>query len=324
MTEAGRIALLTRVLSAGTRAGGAIEVGIGDDAAVLSLASLAGRRLVWTVDEQVEGTHFRRDLASWRDVGWRSFMAAASDVAAMGAEPWCALSALVVPDDVDDLALEQVALGQRAAADAVGAPVVGGNLARGPALSLATTLLGTCDRAVLRAGAVAGDGLWMAGRVGLAAAGLRALGAGEGDLAPLQAAIDAWRRPRALVSEGRAMAGVAHAAVDVSDGLACDVGHMADASGVCAVLEERVVLADADLAAAAAALGADALRLALHGGEDYALVVASPVPIEGFRRVGEIAAGRGVMLRGPSGQRPIEPRGFDHFTSGRPTGASGS
>jgi thiamine-monophosphate kinase len=324
VTEAGRIALLTRVLSAAGSAGRGIEVGIGDDAAVLSLASLAGRRIVWTVDEQVEGTHFRRDLAGWRDVGWRSFMAAASDVAAMGAEPWCALGALVVPDDVDDAALEQIALGQRAAADAVGAPVVGGNLARGPVLSLATTLLGLCERAVLRGGALPGDGLWMAGRLGLAAAGLRALAAGKGGGGSLEVAVDAWRRPRALVSEGRAMASVAHAAVDVSDGLACDVGHIAAASGVCVVLDESALLADADLSGAAAALGASALDLALHGGEDYALVVASPVPVPGFRRIGEIVDGRGVMLRGPDGQRPIEPRGFDHFTSGRPPEASGS
>ena len=71
-------------------------MGIGDDAAVLEVAA-AGTRLVWTVDEQVEGTHFRRELLAWRDVGWRSFMAAASDVAAMGAAPWCALAALVLP-----------------------------------------------------------------------------------------------------------------------------------------------------------------------------------------------------------------------------------
>jgi thiamine-monophosphate kinase len=315
VNEAWRIAMLKRVLSAG--AGGGIEVGIGDDAAVLAVGD--GRRLVWTVDEQVEGTHFRRDLVGWRDVGWRSFMAAASDVAAMGAAPWCALSAIVVPDDVDDGALEQIARGQHAAAHEVGAPVVGGNLARGPALSIATTLLGTCDRPVLRAGAVAGDGLWLAGRVGLAAAGLRALGAGKGSAA--EVADGAWRTPRALVAEGRAMGLVAHAAVDVSDGLACDVGHLADASGVCAVIDESALLSDGDLVAAARAIGADVLDLALQGGEDYALVAASPVAIDGFRRVGEVTAGHGVALRGPSGQRPIEPRGYDHFTSGKPTGA---
>ena len=317
MTEAWRVAMLKRVLSAGAGAG--IEVGIGDDAAVLALAD--GRRLVWTVDEQVEGTHFRRDLVAWRDVGWRSFMAAASDVAAMGAAPWCALSAIVVPDDVDDAALEQIARGQQAAAQELGAPVVGGNLARGPALSIATTLLGTCDRAVLRAGAVAGDGLWMAGRVGLAAAGLRALEAGRGSEASLQPGIRAWRTPSALVAPGHAMGAVAHAAIDISDGLACDLGHMADASAVCAVVDEGALLADADLCAAASALGVDPLDLALHGGEDYALVVASPVAIAGFRRIGELTVGRGVALRGPAGQRPIEPRGYDHFTSGKPPGA---
>ena len=317
MNEAGRIALLRRVLSAETRAGGfrGIEVGIGDDAAVLALS---GRRLVWTIDEQVEGTHFRRDLLSWRDMGWRSFMAAASDVAAMGAEPWCALAALVLPDDVDDAALEQVAQGQAAAAQAVGAPVVGGNLARGPALSIATTLLGICPRAILRGGALPGDGLWLAGRLGLAAAGLRALLAGKEATASLAAAVLAWRAPRALVAEGRAMASVAHAAIDVSDGLACDVGHLAQASVVCAVLDEGALLADPELVTAAGALGASALDLALHGGEDYALVVASPVALDGYRRIGEVTVGGGVMLRGPKGQRPIEPRGFDHFTSGKP------
>jgi thiamine-monophosphate kinase len=321
VNEAGRLAMLARVLSwssPGAASPGGIEVGIGDDAAVLALGD---RRLVWTVDEQVEGTHFRRDLASWHDIGWRSFMAAASDVAAMGAEPWCALSALVLPDDLDDAALEELARGQRAAAAEVGAPVIGGNLARGPALSIATTFLGTCERAILRRGALAGDGLWMAGRVGLAAAGFRALDAGidagKGP-ATLDAAVLAWRRPRALVAAGRGMAPVAHAAVDVSDGLACDVGHLAEASAVRAVLDEDALLADEGLAGAASAIGVEALDLALYGGEDYALVVASPVPIDGFRRIGEVTAGRGVALRSSNGERPIEPRGFDHFTSGKP------
>jgi thiamine-monophosphate kinase len=305
--EVGRIAMLARVLRA---AGQGIEVGIGDDAAVLSPP---GTRLVWTIDEQVEGVHFRRDLASWRDVGWRSYMAAASDVAAMGATPWCALAALVVPGDVDDAVVEAIATGQRDAADAAGAPVVGGNLARGPAMSIATTLLGTCERPVERRGARAGDGLWMAGRVGLAAAGLRALEEGKGTEPRLAAAIAAWRSPRGLFAEGRAMAGKAHAAVDVSDGLARDAGHVAEASGVQVVLDETALLADEGLLDAARALGASALDLALHGGEDYALVAAGDQPIEGFRRIGEVRTGRGLVLRCVTGERPLEPRGFDHF-----------
>src|SRR5271170_2376015 len=76
---------------------GGVVLGIGDDAAVLD--ARPGRRLVWTVDTQVEGVHFRRDWLSAGEIGWRAFVAAASDLAAMGAEPWCALSALVLPKD---------------------------------------------------------------------------------------------------------------------------------------------------------------------------------------------------------------------------------
>ncbi len=301
--------MLARVLRASAPG---LEVGIGDDAAVL-LAEHARGRIVWTIDEQVEGSHFRRDWLSWHDVGWRSFMAAASDLAAMGAAPWGALCALVLPDDVGDAALEQIALGQRDAAIAVGAPVVGGNLARGATLSIATTLLGTCDRAVTRGGARPGDALWMAGQIGLAAAGLRALQAGRGSEPTFGDAVAAWRRPRALIAEGSAMGTVAHAAVDVSDGLARDAGHVARASGAQLVLDEVALRSDKALNEAAAALGIEPLELALHGGEDYALVIASPIPIEGFRPIGEVRNGDGLVLRSQSGERALEARGFDHF-----------
>jgi thiamine-monophosphate kinase len=310
----------TKTDSARGRNAAGIELGIGDDAAVLDpreapfrLQGEAPFRLVWTIDEQVEGTHFRLDLASFRDIGWRSFMAAASDIAAMGAAPWCALGALVLPDSVDDAAFEEVLCGQRDAAAAVGAPLVGGNLARGPALSIATTFLGTAAHAVRRRGAVPGDGVWVAGPLGLAAAGLRALLTGRGDETALAAAVGAWRRPVALIAAGRAMAPLAHAAVDVSDGLARDAGHIAEASGVSVVFDEAALCADSILESAAAALGVPALELALYGGEDYALVVASPAPIEGFRRVGDVVAGSGIALRSARGIDTVEARGFDHF-----------
>jgi thiamine-monophosphate kinase len=322
LDERARIAALARRFGRPGLERAGVEVGIGDDAAVLR-APPAAASLVFTIDEQVEGQHFRRDLASFYDIGWRSFMAAASDVAAMGAIPWCALSALVLPDDVDDAALDDIARGQRDAADAIDAPIVGGNLARGPrghGLSIATTLLGTCASPVRRSGARAGDGLWIAGRVGLAAAGWRALDRGLPASGHLVAAVDAWRRPRALVAEGRAMAAVANAAIDVSDGLARDAGHVAEASGVRLVLDASAILSDASLLAAAGALGGEgvacddlALDLALHGGEDYALVVASDVPIHGFRRIGDVREGRGLALREAGEETTIEPTGFDHF-----------
>jgi thiamine-monophosphate kinase len=314
MDERSRIAMLAGIFASAPGAPGrAVQIGIGDDAAVLDSRALAGGTIVWTIDEQVEGTHFRRDLLTWHDVGWRSFMAAASDIAAMGALPWCALCAFALPRDVDDRALEQMVIGQRDAASTLEAPIVGGNLARGGQLSVATTLLGTCERAVTRSGARPGDGLWIAGSVGLAAAGLRALETGRGRDERLGVAVESWRTPRARIADGRSMEAVAHAAIDVSDGLARDVGHIADASGVQIALDGPALRSDAALLDAADALGLSALDLALYGGEDYALVVASLVAIDGFRRIGEVRDGAGLVLREPENERSIDPRGFDHF-----------
>lgn len=314
-SELERIATLAAIFhGAGSLSRSGVSVGIGDDAAVLDPAALgAGVSLVWTIDEQVEGTHFRREWLTWRLVGYRSFMAAASDLAAMGAEPWCALASLVLPLDLDDAAFEDLARGQREASDAVGAPIVGGNLARGDAVSVTTTLLGRSARPLLRTGARAGDGLWLAGEVGLAAAGLAALLRG-GEGARLADAVDAWRSPRARVADGRAMVAYAHAAIDISDGLAQDISHLARASDLCAVIDEvRLRAACPRAHSAAEALGGDALELILHGGEDYALVAASDAPIPGFSCIGELRAGAGLVLARATGEESLAPRGFDHF-----------
>src|SRR5262249_20943510 len=142
---------------------------LGDDAALLTPPSEGS--LVWTVDAHVENVHFRRDWLSWEDLGWRSFMAAARDVAAMGGRAWGALSALALTIDVEDDAVLAIARGQKDAADAIHAFVAGGNLARANEISVTTTVLGVATRPVERRGARPGDGLWLAGTVGLARAG---------------------------------------------------------------------------------------------------------------------------------------------------------
>jgi thiamine-monophosphate kinase len=317
----GRSSELERIARIAARfavpAGSAIARGIGDDAAVLDGGLRGAAQIVWTVDAQVEGVHFRTDLASWEDVGWRSFMAAASDLAAMGATPWCALGSLVLSPVIDDAALDALTLGQSDAARAVGAPIVGGNLSRGGEVSVTTTLLGTCARAVERT-AQAGDGVWLAGDVGLAAAGLAAL---ERKLDPTRdadvaLAVAAWRRPRARIADGLAMARLARGAIDVSDGLARDLGHIAHAARVRAVLEEPALrdLVAPNLVRLAALLGKDPLDFALGGGEDYALVAASASKIPGFVRIGRFEAGEGVALEDRSGRaHPLHAHGFDHF-----------
>jgi thiamine-monophosphate kinase len=291
-------------------------VGIGDDAAVLAPGV---EPLVWTVDVAVDGVHFRRDLLSFVDLGYRATMAAASDLAAMGASPRGLLAALVLPPDVSDDDLAQLSAGQRAAADALGTAIVGGNLSRGGELSITTTALGAAPRPLTRAGALPGDALWAAGPLGLAAAGLALLLAGRAPgSAAAHAAVQRWRRPEAMIAAGIAARGWAHAAIDVSDGLAQDVAHLARAGAVDAELDAAAIVSPA-LREAAAAIGADPIELALHGGEDYALLVAAPegAGLPGFTRIGSIpkAAGTGAVRsrREDGAIVTIAPRGFDHF-----------
>jgi thiamine-monophosphate kinase len=302
-TELERIAMLAARFAGGIGGVGDVEIGIGDDAAVLNVG---GERVVWTIDAQVEGTHFRREWLSWADVGYRSFMAAASDLAAMGASPIAALSSLCLPSDFEDAWLEELSAGQAEAARVVGAPVVGGNLARGGELSITMTFLGKTADPKTRKGAKPGDKLYLGGSVGLAATGLALLRAGNVQDAKSAECIEAWRRPRARIDLGLRLAN-ATSAIDVSDGLARDAWHVAEASGVVIVIDEPLLRATAP-----AEIELDAM---LGGGEDYALLVTSPKPIEGFTSIGVIESGESsvVLLAGDGSRRSLSRTGFDHF-----------
>jgi thiamine-monophosphate kinase len=322
-SERDRIELIRGLLGgAGTAA--AVVLGIGDDAAVLEAAR---EPLVWTIDCAVEGVHFRRDLMTLEDAGHRATMAAASDLAAMGAAPLGLLASLVLPARLDDRDLVALVSGQRAACDALGAPIVGGNLARGGEISITTTALGIAPAPLRRDGARAGDDLALAGPVGLAAAGLRLLDQrrrrprSAARAAAFERAVQAFRRPVARIEAGLSARGVARAAIDVSDGLAADLGQVARASGVRALIEAEALITP-DLIEAADLCGADPLDLALHGGEDYALLIAGPGAgaLPGFARIGRCvprADGEPELgLVGADGRiAAVEAGGFDHFRS---------
>lgn len=295
----------------------ALDVGIGDDAAVLAKSGLPW---VVSVDTSVEGVHFAYDYLSLEDVGYRAFQAALSDLAAMGAKPRAALSSLILPRDFDRHRLAQLSAGLALASREGGCPIVGGNLARGRELSVTTTVLGHAERPLLRSGARPGDELWLVGPIGLAAAGLALLRsprrADEG--AGAERCIAAWRRPRALLDEGLRLASCATAGVDVSDGLAAEAAHISRASGV-SVHVERERLRKAlhpSLIAAARRLRRSALTLAIRGGEDYALLATGPRrqrPPEAAV-IGHVTQGQGAWLVHGADRRPLF-GGYDHLAS---------
>ena len=301
-----------------------VRLGIGDDAAVLSAGS---EPWVCSVDASVQGVHFDRRYLGLADIGYRSFQAAVSDLAAMGARPLAALSALILPRALSEAGIDELTSGQAEASRETACPIVGGNVSRGGELSITTTVLGQAAAPIPRSGARPGEQLWLVGELGLAAAGLSALRLGWSNvpesangrgLPPpaLARCIGAWRRPRALLAEGRELVGRASAIIDVSDGVAADAARLAEQSRVRLVIDRERLRASlcGALLGGARALRRSPLQLALSGGEDYALLATGPCALRpaGARPIGYVTRGSGAFLGDGSRLRPLS-GGYDHL-----------
>jgi thiamine-monophosphate kinase len=286
----------------------ASEVWIGDDTAVLPAP--AGDHFLFAADTVVAGVHADLTLTGLDDLGWKALAAAVSDVAAMGGEPGVAVVTVAGPPGTDLACLYE---GLGAAAAAFHCPIVGGDLTNAGGLVVTVAVTGSCaGEPVLRGGARAGDVIWVTRPVGGSAAGLRryrALAAGEVEVEQDAALLRAHARPTAELAAGQAArrAG-ARAMIDVSDGLAADLGHIAAASRV-GVRLDRVPVAR----------GASREE-ALGGGEDFALAFCAPggAPvIEAFSglpapiRIGVCTDDAGALI---VEGRPLEVRrrGWEH------------
>ncbi len=295
-----------------------VPVGIGDDAAVLT----AGAPLAVSVDAQEQGVHFHPDWLSREALAHRALAAALSDLPAMGAEPEAALVSLVLPPALDEADFDALGRGFARASRRFGVPIVGGNLSGGDRLGIHTTVFGRLPprtRCPLRSGARPGDALLAVGTLGAAALGLLALRLERQGDPLLRPFVEAWRLPEPPLEAAR-IAREAHAAIDVSDGLLADLNRLCEASGVGCVLRLERLPLHPDHVAAAEALGIDPLTPPLHGGEDYALLLAwppdAPVP-PGAHVLGDFApwAPDEPRLHAQEADgtlRPLEPTGWEH------------
>ena len=290
-------------------AGDGVDLSVGDDCALLRLG--ADERLATSVDTLLPGVHFPADTFP-EDIAFRAVATAASDLAAMGARPLGMTIALTLAD-ADALFLHSFSEGLAQAVSAFELPLIGGDTTRGP-LSVSVQVLGALplDQALTRAGAKPGDRLCVSGTLGDAAAGLAVLeGQWTPDPAHAEYVLARFLRPTPRVSLGRELLGLATAAIDVSDGLLADAGHLAGASGLRLVLEAGNV----PLSAAVASHPDPQwrLRAALAGGDDYELCFTLPsdVPVPaGCTSIGVAAPGEGVEI-----DVPIDfAGGYQHFS----------
>lgn len=312
----GEFELIRRYFSplAGQSRTASLVLGPGDDCAIERVAS--GHELVFSVDTLVEGVHFPAGYDP-EHLGWRSLAVAASDLAAMGAQPVCFTLALTLPEASPEW-LERFSRGLFRASRAFGLELAGGDTTRGP-LTLSLQVHGEVPigEAMLRSGAGVGDYLCVTGTLGEAGAALDYLDS----VSPAEderAVLERYHAPVPRLDLGTALRGVASAAIDISDGLLADLGHILKASGVGAELDCQAV----PVSSAVSRLKGreEALRLALEAGDDYELCVAVPPDLwkglpEAIRAqlsiIGKVVAGSGIT--GVEGV--LVSGGYDHFGS---------
>ncbi len=325
----GEFELLAKLRGRLPKDGPQVKLGSGDDAAVTA----PGGATATSVDAIIEGVHFRRGEADLRTIGRKALATALSDLAAMGAEAGEAYVVLGAPADLSEGDFLALLDGLLELGGKTGTTLAGGDVTRAPALTLAVTVVGHApapEDFVTRAGAKPGDLLVLTGEIGGAAAGRLLLEHADLAVAAPEKVVAQLRArqldPTPRLSSGRALAAAgARAMIDLSDGLAGDAGHLAQAGGVALQIDAESLPVAEGVAEVAAAANRDPLELAVAGGEDYELLAALPAERLGeatsavtgagettLTTIGRVAEGEGVEIRLPGGGR-LEAKGFDHL-----------
>lgn len=347
--ELGERALLKHIRSR-VPAGTGVVIGIGDDAAAVE----TGPVTLITTDSLVEGVHFLREWSPARLIGRKALTINLSDIAAMAGVPRHATVSLCLPPDVPLSWLDGLYDGLLERSAETGVNIVGGNLSlSASSIVVDVTLLGQGGKLLTRAGALPGDLVVVTGALGAAAAGLRLLTQGarlDEDGYLLQSGVWTESSSRAVTHCLRALLDpnpplafartlaeqeIVHAAMDVSDGLSGDLYSLCEEGDISAWVDSAAVPIDASAASLERARGGDAFALALHGGEDYQLLMAvPPEKLDALRDVaviwdlpttvvGEFAPGPSALLLKKGGSLlPLTPQSFDHFR-GRSWGTGG-
>lgn len=325
--EFGLIERLAQALGSRAQAPNRLIAGIGDDAAVWRTDAGA---LLATTDTLVEGVHFLAGRTPWCDLGWKALAVNVSDIAAMGGTPELALVTLALPPETAVDQIDELYSGLGEAAEAYSVVIAGGDVVRSTSFSITVALLGRAELdasgeplLLRRDAGQPGDIVAVTGALGGAAGGLKAL-QGHAESQAAQGLIRRHLRPQARLEAGRAaLAAGLRCAIDISDGLLQDLGHVCQASGLRATVRRDAVPVDAALAGLFGE--EEAIACALRGGEDYELLfTGSRERIDALARqidvpltvIGEMArdAERRIRLVDEAGREVTPPAaGWDHL-----------
>jgi thiamine-monophosphate kinase len=278
----------------------------GDDAAVLT--KLAQPTI--TADLLIENVHFKTSWSSAADIGTRAAAANLADLIAMGANPVALTVSLGLPNSVSVGFVLNLIEAIAIEAAKVNAQVVGGDVTRSENLVISISAIGDCEerRPILRSGAKPGDLVGIIGRLGHAHAGWQLLQAGFSEPAEL---ITAHQRPEVNYQAAMAAWPNINAMIDVSDGLAVDLNHIATAAEVAIELDsiqlQELILPSLEIAATS--MQTEVMEWLLTGGDDHAFAFTASVLPAGAVQIGQVKAGTGIYLAG----KPLQPTGYRHF-----------
>ncbi len=314
--------MISRFLDRGRfQTGKDVIVGPGDDCALVTVPP--GFCMAYSIDTCVAGVHFPSD-SSAETVAYRSLGSSVSDLAAMGATPHVFTIALTLPDNDLDW-LEQFAVAMGEMAGELDIMLAGGDLTRGP-LTVTVHVTGLLRQGdgMLRSGAKPGDFIYVSGTLGDAAAGLQYLVANQmGTSAEIDYLVARFCRPQPRIALGLELVNIASAAIDISDGLMADLGHICESSAVGARVEAAWIPLSMALRTTESSVRAQ--EFGINGGDDYELCITVPPTRAGqleaisertgvaLTRIGSITADPLVVCVGPDGEPLVTKRGYQHF-----------
>ena len=288
-----------------------VVVGFGDDCACVNIN---GKLILFSSDIQIEDVHFLREKILPEDLGWKLISVNVSDIVSCGGIPRWGLISIAVPENTQLEYIKKIYIGIKEALDYYSFSIVGGNTSKSDRIVLDLFITGETERFVSRSGAKEGETVYLSGHTGLSRAGLELLFMNKQGYEDWEEKIISFHtRPKARVDLQKTISKDASSCIDISDGLAGDIGHIEKQSKVKIILEKDKLPVHPLLERFCKKYSKNPYDYILYGGEDYQLVFTSKEKIDGVFEIGFVEKGKGLYLKENGKLNKIYEKGFEHI-----------